>query len=351
MINFYYKIILLVVLTVSLFAACKSNNKDKTKEKPVALTKISELKSKDDAVRVSVYLNKKKISIVENLDLVIELEKARNVIAIFPRKKDLSLTKFSIAHVGDLITQTGPDYDTLKRSLRLTPEELGTGAVKPFKIKYYIDKDGQASDNKELILNTDTIEVVIVSYTGKAEKDLPFLDKLLPESLPPDYKNLVLILFIILAIVLIAAIVFFIIYRIRKSKRARQSEIKLSPYELAIKAFQDLLEQNLVKLGKIELFHRQLTDILRDYIENQYNIRAPEQTTEEFIQAMSGTHLIKQDLQDILKRFLYQCDLIKFAKYEPPASYNDEAYNTAVSFVQTSSDLNPVQQPDTGAKI
>src|ERR1035438_8212912 len=56
-----------------------------------------------------------------------------------------------------------------------------------------------------------------------------------------------------------------------------------TPYELAIRALQQLREEN----PPVEEFYTRLSDIVRRYLEGRFYLRAPERTTEEFLYEVS----------------------------------------------------------------
>lgn len=60
-----------------------------------------------------------------------------------------------------------------------------------------------------------------------------------------------------------------------------------------------------------------VSDALRGYLEEHFNFRAPERTTEEFLQELQRTDLLLPEQKHALGAFLQRCDLVKFARYEP----------------------------------
>ena len=56
---------------------------------------------------------------------------------------------------------------------------------------------------------------------------------------------------------------------------------------------------------------------IRVYLEERFNFHAPDRTTEEFLYELQGTNLLTAEQKHSLAEFLANCDLIKFAKYEP----------------------------------
>ena len=65
------------------------------------------------------------------------------------------------------------------------------------------------------------------------------------------------------------------------------------------------------------LFCSLVSDTLRIYLEERFHFRAPERTTEEFLQELHATTLLNTDQKQRLAEFLAQCDLVKFARFEP----------------------------------
>jgi hypothetical protein len=53
-------------------------------------------------------------------------------------------------------------------------------------------------------------------------------------------------------------------------------------------------------------------------LEECFRLRAPERTTEEFLNDLSRTTLLTDKQKNSLAEFLQECDLVKFAKFEPP---------------------------------
>ncbi len=65
------------------------------------------------------------------------------------------------------------------------------------------------------------------------------------------------------------------------------------------------------------LFCIVVSDALRVYLEERFNFRAPERTTEEFLLDLQRTSLLTSDQKVSLTEFLQECDLVKFAGFEP----------------------------------
>ncbi len=60
-----------------------------------------------------------------------------------------------------------------------------------------------------------------------------------------------------------------------------------------------------------------VSDAVRRYLEDRFGLRAPEQTTEEFLEGLNRRPLLDVRHQGLLSGFLEQCDLVKFAGWRP----------------------------------
>ena len=120
----------------------------------------------------------------------------------------------------------------------------------------------------------------------------------------------------------------------KRRKTARSAPRHVSPHEAALAALEALLGEDLVSRGAFKLFYLRLSDIVRHYVEERFGLRAPEQTTEEFLAAMSAAPVIRRDHQTLLRGFLNQADLVKFAKFVPDANDVEGAVKAARRFIR-----------------
>jgi hypothetical protein len=88
------------------------------------------------------------------------------------------------------------------------------------------------------------------------------------------------------------------------------------PVPAHVRARQKLADA-LALIAQPKAFCIAVSDTLRWYLEERFDFRAPERTTEEFLHELKATTLLTPDQKDSLVEFLNQCDLVKFAKYEP----------------------------------
>ena len=130
---------------------------------------------------------------------------------------------------------------------------------------------------------------------------------------------------IYLLILLAIGVIGYFVYKYIKK---RQSEPKVeaiifkSPIEKATSLLQQLEKKELWQKGEIKNYYSELTDIARNYIEEEIHIPAMESTTSELIEALRKAAKQKKlklsnETVENLEKVLKQADLVKFAKVKP----------------------------------
>ena len=120
----------------------------------------------------------------------------------------------------------------------------------------------------------------------------------------------------------IAGIVSYFIIKKRQDKNLTEDDLYRTPLEKVTKQLQLLDAKRLIVNGDVKTYYSELTDVVRDYIEEVFEIPAKESTTSEVIQLLLQTiknkkiKLSKETIHQ-LKRVLETADLVKFAKSEP----------------------------------
>jgi hypothetical protein len=107
---------------------------------------------------------------------------------------------------------------------------------------------------------------------------------------------------------------------------------------LALAALEHLQRQDLIGQERVEEFYVRVSTILRRYIEWRFGLRAPEQTTEEFLVAALATGGLIVAHRDLLEAFLQHCDLVKFARYRPTPEAMQDTFESAKTFVEHTAD-------------
>jgi hypothetical protein len=108
------------------------------------------------------------------------------------------------------------------------------------------------------------------------------------------------------------------------------------------------LQEALALISQPKEFCILVSDTIRFYLEERFDFRAPERTTEEFLRELGGTNLLASEQKESLGKFLESCDLVKFAKYEPGENELHELHGSAVKLVE---ETEPREIQNSGARI
>ena len=81
-------------------------------------------------------------------------------------------------------------------------------------------------------------------------------------------------------------------------------------------------------------FSIRVSDILRRYVTEQYQLPVTRQTSVEFLNALAAASPFSSDEQSLLSDFLNRCDLIKFARYDATTEDSRLLLNEASRFVK-----------------
>lgn len=126
----------------------------------------------------------------------------------------------------------------------------------------------------------------------------------------------------------------------RKSLEKPAVTIVIPPHVIA----RDQLRSALELIDRPEPFCVAVSAVVRNYLEAQFRLQAPERTTEEFLEELQSSAMLDLNLKRLLGEFLMRCDLVKFAQARPAQDELREIYNAAVRLVDetTPSALNPL---------
>lgn len=105
------------------------------------------------------------------------------------------------------------------------------------------------------------------------------------------------------------------------------------PRLLALQALDYLAQRSVETAEEIDLFYIELTQIVRQFIEDEYGIHAPEHTTEEFLIEARTSSVFTDETQERLKELLLFGDLVKFADLDATIDQCNEALESAREFV------------------
>jgi hypothetical protein len=227
---------------------------------------------------------------------------------------------------GDPVTVSGKT--TREQHVRLTPRLAQEYRIAPMAV-IYEDRSTQPPHEGWFATRAMIFEA-LQPGGASAESIKADLD---PVWIHPSPGTI--LLYVLLGALGIAA-VFGITRLARRAQRAVQLR-RMSPRERALSELTELLAAGLVEANETKEFYVRLTMIVRHYIERQHAVRAPEQTTEEFLAAVSEDPRFGREVVLRLREFLEAADLVKFAAYLPDSNAVEKSTRTARNYIEEDS--------------
>jgi len=124
----------------------------------------------------------------------------------------------------------------------------------------------------------------------------------------------------------------------RRKRMAGPVRVLQSAHVIALGRLEAMAASGLIEAGRFEPFYAEVSGVLRHYIEDRFGLRAPEQTTEEFLAELRQTDVLDRETRAELGPFLERCDLIKFARQTATAEQMRKALGLVRRFVERTAD-------------
>lgn len=99
-----------------------------------------------------------------------------------------------------------------------------------------------------------------------------------------------------------------------------------------VRARQKLAEA-LLFISDPDRFCTAVSNTLRVYLEERFQLHAPDRTTEEFLVELQASPALNNEQKQSLREFLQSCDLVKFARFEPTETALRELHASALRLV------------------
>jgi len=301
-------------------------------------------------IKVSSSLERDSIWLGDQIKMILIAEYPVGTMISFPQLNDslgngvevLSRSSRDSSKLGDGILQ-------LRQTYLITAFDSGPHPIKPFLFVGHtkITPDTLRSNPLTLFVKVPNVDL-----------KKGFADIKKPYGAPVTFKEIAPW---IIGIILIAAIVFFILYAISRRRKniplfSLPAKPKLPPHVVALSELDKLKEEQLWQHDKVKDYYTRLTGIIRVYLEERYEVPAMEQTTQEILSDFKGENSqIKGKLFTGLQKTLDTADLVKFAKYTPLADENHFVMVHAYTLVEETKPetaetvKKPVTQPGEGS--
>jgi hypothetical protein len=207
----------------------------------------------------------------------------------------------------------------------------GKQRIPPLRIEFVDERPGQTRSEggaQEILTDEIPLQVASVLPEGTVAEKLGA-----PREALSVHRGggLLRSIWLWLAVALVVALAAVLGIRAwREEVRARR---RVSAYDVAMARLAVLEGRGLPAPDHADAWYVELSSIIRRYLEDRYSLRAPELTTEEFLQVARGSGHLSPEQRSLLSEFLIGCDRVKFARYEPRDEESVQALESARSFL------------------
>jgi hypothetical protein len=234
-----------------------------------------------------------------------------------------SFNHLEVLEKGDVKTFTKDNWQYSTQKLKVTSFDSGTWNTPAFSLK--VDNNNTVSTNSVTIF---------VSPIRDTLADYHDIKDIVPVT---GFKWLWWIIgggvFLFL---LILGLVGWFIFRRKKKPAAVVQTYTGSAFEEAMKALQQLKQEQWIEKGEVKLHYTKLADIFRLYVYRRTGTRTQEKTSAELLVPLKSM-ITDHDSFSQLAATLRMTDAVKFARYVPEAADNSTNYHTigaAIEYIE-----------------
>jgi len=280
-------------------------------------------------IKAGASLDSTNILLGDQIKLFLEIDHPKNIDVEFPQVPDTIAGKIEVMGRSGIDTFETDDEAFQKQIQAYTITSFDSGAYRISPFWFKVDLDGRIDSVPTNGVTLRVHSMAIDTTRGPTDIKMPYDAPLtLKEVLP-----------YILGIILIGAIVFLVLYSIKRKKQNKPiftmpKKPKEPAHIIALRELDRIKSEKIWQKGKTKQYYSELTEALREYIEERFEIRAMEQTSDETIESFRARRdLLKDKTFENLSQILKLADLVKFAKYKPLPDDDNMALMNSYFFV------------------
>lgn len=275
-------------------------------------------------IKVKSYLDNDSLLIGEQINYHVDINLPSDARVIFNGPDQQIGNRIEVVSMNTDTTREKDRLDLLYQ-YRITSFDSGTWTIPSYQV--IVNGDPQKS------LFTDSLELTVYSPpvdTTAAIKDVKALI-----NTPLSFRELKPYFLLALGVLLLAAIVFLLIRRLKGKEPVKlRKKVVIPPYVRALQTLDRLKEEKLWQKGQVKQYYVVLSNTVRQYVEEQFGIDAMESTTGETLQKFRRFAYDDTLLLEMLEELLNLSDLVKFAKEDPTPTENETNLNNAYLFIE-----------------
>ncbi|MCO6501193.1 MAG: hypothetical protein J5I47_12565 [Vicingus serpentipes] len=222
------------------------------------------------------------------------------------------------------------------KTITITSFDSGYYAIPPF--QFIVNEDTLETEPLLIEVQTVPVDTAAAIFDIKSPLDEPFS---IIDWLKDNW------IYLLGTLALIIVIILLVRYLRNRPKEEMVEEVipVIPPHIIALEKLEKVKNEKLWQSGKVKQYHSEISEILRTYIEQRYQVNALEETTAEIMHELRLQNIDTQTMNK-LNKTLVLADLVKFAKEQPLANENDISMIDAIEFInQTKLIINKDETP------
>ncbi len=271
---------------------------------------------------VSAEIDSSTMLIGDQMSLHLLVNHSKDISGLTLETKIFKKTKIEVLGESSWDTLNQGVESILQKDIFFTIWDSGKVVIPKFPINYIQDGKPEIVYTNELLLDVNT---------PKTDSTLSPIKDIILE--PRTFEDFIPALATISGFILLSAIVYFFWKRKDKKEELEQPAIILPAHEIALNKLQALKTKQLWQKGDIKNYQIELTHVIREYLENRFEIQALENATEEILDLLKSVDF-SDDWKEKIKEMLQMADLVKFAKANPGSEFHEKMMTYAESFVE-----------------
>lgn len=279
-------------------------------------------------IQTQASIDRNECLIGDQIKLKLTLSKPKDARIFFPALTDTLSKSIEILNASGIDTVKKENNQIqLQQTLTLTSFDTGQIVIPP--LAFLMPRDSSADT-----IFTDSLMLMVHPLAVDTTKKTIF-DIKPPLTEPFSLKEIMDYILWGLITIVIIAIALYIFLRIKKNKPIIPipEKPKDPPYVVALRDLEKLKDKKLWQKQLFKQYYSELTDILRLYLEQQFDIPAMESISSELIDYLKQ-HPFDDELVRNMKSLFTTADFVKFAKAQPLPDENDWHFKNAYTFVE-----------------
>lgn len=277
-------------------------------------------------IQVKVKTDSSDYQIGDYINLEYSIKHKKDIEIFFPSVKD-SLRNLELVEQKKPVVKDDNENRTTQFQFTIIGFDSGDVTIPSFLISYK-----KSNDTTFSFVRTDSLVITVHTFTVDTSEAIRDVKK--PLTVPFDY---LMLLYWILGALALLLLIFFIYKKFFSKKKVKvEKKIILPNWQIALNELNELNGKQLWQKGEVKEYHSQITEIIRNYFEVEFKIKALEKTSFEIIEDLKNVEKAKNVLP-VTEEFLSNADMVKFAKFIPLPHVNEAMMKQAIDIVKSSS--------------